>query len=106
MAANHPSEKEILKTVLEPLLNDFQYWFERASSLLESEDISFLSSDEQANLLARVQQAQQEVNAAKILFTMTNGEAGIDPAVLIPWHRLVRECWQVAMRKRSLSNSP
>ena len=58
-------EPDLLKTVLLPLLEDFQYWFGRSRSLLESEEITFLSQDQQADLLARVCQAQQEVMAAQ-----------------------------------------
>ena len=43
-----PKEDEILKTVLEPLLEDFQYWFNRSRSLLESEELTFLSEREKA----------------------------------------------------------
>ncbi|AFY78866.1 MAG: DUF2605 domain-containing protein [Hydrococcus sp. C42_A2020_068] len=102
MSNSHPTEHELLKTILEPLLEDFQYWFSRAHTLLESEQISFLSPEEQAHLLKRVKTAQQEVNAAKMLFKATGEQAGIDTATLVPWHQLVAQCWQVAMRWRSL----
>jgi hypothetical protein len=106
MSNSYPTEHELLKTILEPLLEDFQYWFSRAHRLLESEKISFLSPEEQAHLLERVKQAQQEVNAAKMLFKATGGQAGIDTATLVPWHQLVAQCWQVAMRWRSLKGNP
>ena len=105
MSTNYPSEKEILKTVLEPLLEDFQYWFGRSRSLLEKERLSFLSLEEQQNLLDRVKQSQQEVSTAQMLFKATNGKAGIETSVLLPWHNLVAECWRVAMKWRQQSNS-
>lgn len=94
-------EPNLLKTVLQPLLEDFQYWFERSRSFLETEDVSFLSFEEQSDLLARVKHAQQEVNTAQMLFKAIGGKVGIDMATLIPWHKLLAECWQVAMRFRS-----
>ncbi len=94
-------EAELLKTVLQPLLEDFKYWFARSRSLLESERISFLSTEQQSVLLERVKQAQQEVSTAQMLFQATGGQVGIDMATLIPWHELVTECWKVAMRFRS-----
>lgn len=94
------SEPELLKTLLQPLLEDFQYWFERSHALLKTQDIEFLGSDKQADLLARVEQAQQEVNTAKMLMAATNGQVGVETSVLMPWHRLVTECWQVAIRFR------
>jgi hypothetical protein len=94
-------EPELLKTVLEPLLEDFKYWFARSRSLLETERISFLGTKQQAALLERVKEAQQEVSTAQMLFQATGGQVGIDMAALMPWHKLVTECWKVAMRFRS-----
>lgn len=94
-------ESELLKTVLEPLLEDFKYWFERSRFLLENERISFLGDREQSQLLARVKQAQQEVSTTQLMFQATGGQVGIDMATLVPWHQLVTECWKVAMRFRS-----
>lgn len=102
MSNSNPTERELLKSLLEPLLEDFQYWFSRSRTLLESERLSFLSVGEQEDLLERVKQSQQEVNTAKILFKATEGQAGIDTAAMVPWHRLVTECWQVAMKWRSI----
>lgn len=97
-------EPELLKTLLQPLLEDFQYWFGRSRSFLENEKLSFLSQEQQYQLLERVKQAQQEVNTAQMLFKATNGQVGIDMATLMPWHQLVTECWKVAMRFRSDNN--
>ncbi|MBW4614061.1 MAG: DUF2605 domain-containing protein [Desmonostoc vinosum HA7617-LM4] len=88
---------ELLKTVLEPLLDDFQYWFARSRDLLEIERLSFMSEQDQLNLLLRVKQAQDELNTAKMLFAATDGQVGIDMATIMPWHQLVTECWNVAM---------
>ena len=105
MPNSQPTEKELLKAILEPLLEDFQYWFARSHSLLESEQISFLSPQEQGELLERIKTTQQEVSAAQMLFKATEGQAGIEPATLVPWHQLVTQCWQVGMRWRSLKRS-
>lgn len=94
-------EPELLKTILQPLLEDFQYWFVRSRSFLETERISFLSNEQQFNLLERVKQAQREVSSAQMLFQATGGQVGIDMTALMPWHQLVTECWKVAMQFRS-----
>lgn len=104
MSSEQPKEKEILNTVLKPLLEDFQYWFARSCSLLESEQLSFFSAGEQAELLARVKRTQQEVNTAQMLFNATEGEAGIEAKMLVPWHQLVAECWDVARKHREIKN--
>ncbi|MBD2604490.1 DUF2605 domain-containing protein [Scytonema hofmannii FACHB-248] len=93
-------EPELLKTVLQPLLEDFQYWFARSRELLETEQLSFMSYQEQSDLLLRVKQAQDKVNTTKMLFAATDGQVGIEMETLMPWHKLVTECWQVAMRFR------
>ena len=98
-------ESELLKALLEPLLEDFNYWFERSTKLLETEEIPFLSDEDQSDLLARVKQAQQEVGAAKALFQATVGQVGIETTALMPWHRLLADCWQVSSRFRSLQSA-
>ena len=104
MSTEQPTEKELLKTVLEPLLEDFQYWFERSRSLLESEPMSFFSTQEQTELLARIIESQKQVQTAQMLFKATEGAAGIDSKMLLPWHQLVAECWNVAQKQRESKN--
>jgi hypothetical protein len=96
MSSKQPTERELLKQVLEPLLDDFQYWFERSLNLLESERISFFSAEEQAQFTAKIKVAQQEVSTAKMLFQVTEGKVGIDSKMLLPWHNLVAQCWDLA----------
>ncbi|BAZ32565.1 hypothetical protein NIES4074_50710 [Cylindrospermum sp. NIES-4074] len=91
---------DLLKTVLEPLLDDFEYWFGRSRQLLETEQLSFMSDQEQSDLLLRIKQAQTELNTAKMLFAATDRQVGIDMETLKPWHKLVTECWNVSMRFR------
>lgn len=93
-------EPELLKTVLQPLLEDFQHWFGRSRALLETETLTFMTPSEQTGLLNRVRQAQQEVRTAQMLFQATQEQVGIETSVLMPWHKLVTECWQVAMKFR------
>lgn len=93
-------ESELLRSLLKPLLQDFQYWFGRSRALLETERVNFLTSQEQLDLLERVKQAQQEVNAAQIVFEATGEQVGIEMAVLVPWHHLVTQCWKVTMQQR------
>jgi hypothetical protein len=92
---------DLLKTILEPLLDDFQYWFARSRNFLETERLSFMSEQGQSDLLLRIKQAQEELNTAKMMFAATDGQVGVDMATLMPWHQLVTECWNVAMRFRS-----
>lgn len=99
------SEPKLLKAILEPLLEDFEYWLERSRQLLETEEIPFLSNLEQTELLARVQTATQEVKATKTLFQATAGQVGVETTVLAPWHQLLMECWQISIRFRQQEHS-
>jgi hypothetical protein len=94
-------DSDFLKNLLEPLLDDFQYWFDKSRSLLEMQELDFLGSQPQADLLSRVKQAQQEVSVAKMLLLATEGQVGVDTAVMMPWHQLVAECWKVGKQFRS-----
>jgi hypothetical protein len=93
-------DSNFLKTLLQPLLEDFQHWFGRSQTLLETHRIGFMSQEQQSDLLERVKQAQQEVSTAQLLFQATDGQVGVDTAVLFVWHQLVTECWQVGMKFR------
>lgn len=100
MSYPNSSNADLLKTLLEPLLEDFEYWFARSRSLLEDHEIQFLGVEKQADLLARVIQAQQEVATAQMLFQATGNQVGVETAAMMPWHHLLMECWQVSMRFR------
>jgi len=100
-----PPDPELLSTLLKPLLEDFQYWFERSHTLLEDQLIDFLGAESQAILLEQVKQAQREVRASLLLLEATDGQVGVEMGVLMGWHQLVSECWQVAIRYR-LESSP
>lgn len=101
MANPEVPDPKLLKAILDPLLEDFNYWFARSKTLLETEKLSFLGEQGQADLLSRVLQAQQEVTTTQMLTQALGGEAGVQMSVLIPWHKLLTECWQVAMQFRS-----
>lgn len=94
------SDPELLKAVLAPLLEDFQFWFRRTRELLEQEHLDFLGLKDQSDLLARVRKTQQQVTVAQSLLDATEGETGVEMTVLMPWHQLVLECWQVTTRFR------
>lgn len=97
--SNPPSsESELLQELLEPLLEDFRYWFGRSQDLLELQKLSFLSDAEQSGLLSRVKDALKEVEVATVLFKATGKQVGIDLATIKPWHSLLMECQAVGVR--------
>lgn len=98
--ASESEQQKLLKAVLGPLLEDFQYWFSRSRRLLESQEVAVLSPEEKSDLLRRVKAAQQEVTATQSLFKATDGSVGVEMSTIAPWHELVTECWRVAMQNR------
>ena len=97
---NLPDDADLLKAVLPPLLKDFQHWFSRTIEMLEAQDIKFLTPGQQQDLLTRVRVAQQQVNASMALSAATDSQVGVDMSVVMAWHKLVHECWGVALRLR------
>lgn len=105
MSPQNHQEQELLETVLEPLLEDIQYWFNRSCSLLESEQMPFFSQQQQAELLKKIKDHQQEVATAQMLFQATDKQVGINPKTLFEWHQIVAECWSISKRWRQTKNS-
>jgi len=93
-------EPELLKSLLQPLLDDFLYWFGRSRTFLETEDIPFLESQQQSDLLSRVKQAQNEVRTVQTMFHATGNQVGVETTTLFHWHQLVAEYWKISMRFR------
>jgi hypothetical protein len=98
-------ESDLLKHLLEPLLEDFRYWFERSEQLLERENLEFMPEGEQSSLLQKVRDAQQELSTATALFNVTGQQVGIEVATMMPWHSLLMECQAVGIRYRQTKAS-
>ncbi len=99
MTSTNLPDPELLKTILEPLLEDFSYWLTQSEVLLARENIAVLEA-ESSDLLDRVRQSLQEVQVTQSLFHATDSQIGVDTAVIMRWHQLVAECWQVTSRLR------
>jgi hypothetical protein len=96
-----PSDPNLLRQVLLPLLEDFQYWFEGSRSFLEAEPLGFMDTEAQQQMLDLVIKAQQEVNVVQSLLGATDGQAGVDLSLLMTWHHLVLECWGLRRQQRT-----
>lgn len=95
-----PNDANLMRTILPPLLADFQHWFASTLEMMATRDVSFLTAEQQQNLLSRVQLAQKQVSASQVLSSATDSQAGIEMPVVMGWHKLVHECWGVALRSR------
>jgi Protein of unknown function (DUF2605) len=100
MSNSSSAEIELMQSLLEPLIEDFRYWFGRSLELLESERLSFMTTEDQADLTTRIRSIIGEVNAASALFQITGKQVGVDVASINSWHRLLMECQGMGMRYR------
>ena len=102
MSSAHPPDKDtLLASVLKPLLDDFQYWFKQSLQMLETEPIHFLTPQQQQDLTDRLKTALSETSTAASLLQATDGQAGVEAAKVMTWHRLVAECWAIARKRRA-----
>lgn len=101
--ANLPEDTTLLASVLKPLLDDFQYWFEQSLELFEQGPIQFLTTEQQAALVERLQTALGESRTAATLLAATDGQVGIETSTVMAWHGLVAECWAISRRRRAES---
>ncbi|MGF1458035.1 MAG: DUF2605 domain-containing protein [Leptolyngbyaceae cyanobacterium] len=102
---DNSSEKPFMQTVLEPLLDDFDYWFSETQSLLESSKADCLAESDREDLLQELTETQQAVATARTLMLATDGNAGVDTAVVGQWHKLVNKCWQTSRYIRQQNQS-
>ncbi|MEO1093518.1 MAG: DUF2605 domain-containing protein [Cyanobacteria bacterium J06638_28] len=94
--SSNKSDQPLIKTILEPLLDDFQYWFSQSEELLTSEKATCMVAQEREGLLNRISTAQKEVATARTLLLATAGQAGVEASMVTHWHQLVGQCWQAA----------
>ncbi len=93
-------DSEVLKNILEPLLEDFVYWFGRSLTLLEKEEINFMTEPQKNDLIARVTDALQAVKTARMMYKLSGEQVGVEVQAMMPWHNLLMECQAVAMKFR------
>jgi hypothetical protein len=99
------SDQTLVQSILEPLLDDFQYWFGETQALLDSPRADCLDDADRAELAKQLDNAKQEVSTARTLMLATEGNAGVDVAVVGQWHQLVNKCWKTSRYVRQHSQS-
>jgi hypothetical protein len=97
---NSSENAKLMKSVLPPLLEDFQHWFGRTLEMIETRKVGFLNAQQQQDLTERLRRAQKQVSASQALAAVTEGQATIEMPLVMSWNKLVHECWGVAMRSR------
>jgi hypothetical protein len=96
-----PSDRQLLQTIIEPLLEDFIYWFNKSETMLTSQRINFLAKEEQSAMISKIQKHKQEISAAQSLFRAMNSAVIIEPSQVQKWHAAVKEYWSIAVKLRN-----
>jgi hypothetical protein len=91
---------ELLDQLLESLLLDFDFWFDRGLLLLRHCPESVLSAAEQKTLSERLDTARKELIAARTLRSAAPVSMALDMQAMAPWHRLVLSVWNLSAELR------
>lgn len=92
---------ELLDSLLNPLLEDFDGSFARGLKLLEICPERVLDHARQAELRGRLEQAQAELRAARALRAATPAPMALEMATIAPWHALLVEVWSLSAALRA-----
>ena len=89
---------EILESLLESLLTDFEYWFARGYELIEQSSDEILNVEERQDLSGRLEEGQQAVKAVRALTRAAGQPVAVSMKAMAPWHGLVTEIWGLSAR--------
>ena len=89
---------DILESLLESLLRDFEYWFTRGYDLIEQSSDEILTLDERQDLSGRLEEGLQAVKAARALTRAAGQPVAVSMKAMAPWHGLVTEVWGLSAR--------
>lgn len=101
------SELELMRQILDPLIQDYHYWLGRSQRFLSEENLTgLISTEEKTLLMNRILEAQSELQVAESLYKLSNTEVGIDPGLMAKWHRLLMDCAELGRQFRQRNPSP
>jgi hypothetical protein len=91
---------ELLDQLLDPLLDDFAFWFGRGRVLLEHCPDAVMPPEERAALAEELESGGKTLLAARSLRAAAPVSMALDLQAMAPWHHLVMRCWALAARLR------
>ena len=91
---------ELLDQLLDSLLLDFDFWFDRGLLLLQHCPESVLAAEDQEALSERLDTARKELIAARTLRSAAPVSMALDMQAMAPWHRLVLSDWNLSAELR------
>ena len=90
----------LLDQLLDPLLEDFSFWFARGAVLLEHCPDSVMAAAERRAMAEALETSARALVAARCLRAAAPESLAVDLEAMAPWHRLVMRCWALAARMR------
>lgn len=96
---------ELLEQLLNSLLGDFRFWFERGEKLLALCPDLVMSPEQRQLLDQELSMARRELLAATSLRQAIPGPMALELTTMAPWHRLVLKIWNLsaALRRAGVS---
>lgn len=91
----------LLESVLGPLLEDFDTSFQRGLTLLQVCPDAVLSAPAREQLRGRLQEAQAQLSAARVLRAAAPAPMALEMATIAPWHELLVEVWSLSAALRA-----
>ena len=95
---------DILESLLESLLTDFEYWFSRGYELIEQSSDEVMNFEERQDLSGRLAEGLQAVKAARALTRAAGKPVAVSMKAMAPWHGLVTEVWGLSARLNRLQS--
>ena len=95
---------DILDSLLESLLTDFEYWFTRGYELIEQSSDEVMNFEERQDLSGRLEEGLQAVKAARALTRAAGKPVAVSMKAMAPWHGLVTEVWGLSARLNRLQS--
>jgi len=100
MSNPEPGAGALLDGLLDSLLGDFSFWFERGLLLLSHCPDGVMAAQDRHGLADQLQLASRELAAARSLRQAAPAPMALEMATLAPWHRLVLEVWGLSAKLR------
>ena len=93
---------ELMSSLLDSLLDDFDHWFNRGEELLARCPNRVMASEDQQRLAERLLEGRQAIAATRALMSAASQPMAVSMDAMTPWHGLVTEVWGLAARLGSV----
>ena len=96
---------ELMSTLLESLLDDFDGWFVRGEILLSTCPGRVMAEQDRLEMAERLADARKAVAATRSLLMASEQPMAVSMDAMAPWHLLMTEVWSLSARIASEHDS-